>query len=228
MRLAGEEKEETRKISRPGAETVHSSIQLGLHQGYGSGFGGGLGKFACLLDGGNRDREAVLEGKGIFRRQSRSQQKDGLTNSSSAECDPFRCTGDSKFLATGLGQSAGYGNKAMAIGIVFDNGQDSRSFRNNFSERPEVVPKGGKRDLTPYPGVVRNFHGFRIRGKGGGEESKNGSSFWGHRRTEMNRFKGKARFESNLIQIGRGIGGIRTGLFFNPRQIIRSYRQGTA
>jgi hypothetical protein len=116
----------------------------------------------------------------------------------------------------------------MAIGIVFDNGQDSRSFWNDLSEGSEVVSKGGERDLTPYPGIVRDFHGFRIRGKGGGEESKNGSSFWGHRRTEMNRFKGKARFESVLMQIGRGISGIRTGLFFNPRQIIRSYGQGTA
>jgi hypothetical protein len=85
-----------------------------------------------------------------------------LTNSSSPECDSFRCTGNPEFLTTRLSQSTGYGNKAVAIGIVFDNGQDSRSFWNNFSEGSEVVPKGGKRDLTPYPGVVRSFHGVTI------------------------------------------------------------------
>jgi len=170
----------------------------------------------------------MLKGKGIFRRQSRSQQKDGLPNSGSAQCDPFRCTCDPEFLTTGLGQSAGYGNKTVAIGIVFDNGQDSRSFWNDLSEGSEVVSKGGERDLTPYPGVVRNFHAFRIRGKGCGEEPKNGSSFWGHGRTEMNRFKGETGFEPMFVQIGRGSGGIWTSLFFNPRQIIRGYREGTA
>jgi len=74
MGLAGQEEKKTRKIARSGAQTVHSSIQLGLHQSYGAGFGGGLGKFACLLDGRNRDREAMLKGKGVFRRQSRSKQ----------------------------------------------------------------------------------------------------------------------------------------------------------
>jgi hypothetical protein len=111
----------------------------------------------------------------------------------------------------------------MAIGIVFDNGQESRSFWNDFSEGSEVVPKGGERNLTPYPGVMRNFHGFRIRGKGGGEESKNGSSFRGHRRTEMDRFKEEARFEAMFMEMGDGIDGIWTGLFSNPRQIIRRY-----
>jgi hypothetical protein len=116
----------------------------------------------------------------------------------------------------------------VAIGIVFDNGQDSRSFWNDLSEGSEVVSKGGERDLTPYPGVRRNFHGFRIRGKEGGEESKNGSSFWGYRRTEMDRFKGEAGFESMFMEIGHGTGGSRTGLFFNPWQIIRGDGQGAA
>jgi len=116
----------------------------------------------------------------------------------------------------------------VAIGIVFDNSQNSRSFWNDFSEGSEVVPKSGERDLTPYPGIMRDFHVFRIRGKGFGEESKNGSSFWSHGWTEMNRFKKEAGFEPMLMQIGCGIGGIRAGLFFNPRQIIRGYGQGAA
>jgi HEAT repeat protein len=66
----------------------------------------------------------VAEGEGKFEGQSGAKEEDGLTDACLAELDALGSAGDAKLLAAGSGKGASDGNEAVAVSIVFDDGEN--------------------------------------------------------------------------------------------------------
>jgi hypothetical protein len=82
------------------------------------------GKFLSLRNGGKSGGEAVAEGEGKFEGKSGAKEEDGLTDACLAELDALGSTGYAKLLAAGSGKGASDGNEAVAVSIVFDDGEN--------------------------------------------------------------------------------------------------------
>ena len=157
-------KKKFRKFIRGGAEAVHSGIELGLDEGASFGSGGGANEFASFGEGGEGDGEAVLEGAGEFGGEGRAEKENGLADSCATELDAFGRKGDAELFASCLGEVAGDGDEAVAVGVIFNDGENLGFGRERTAYRAEVVAEGRKGNLAPGADVAGNFHRMRIKG----------------------------------------------------------------
>ena len=121
---------------------------------------GNAGKFPGFGERGEGEGEAMAEGGGKLERKSRSKDQDGLTNSCLTELDTLCDAGHTKLFATSSGEGSGDRNKTVAIGVIFNHGEDLASVGKATTEGAEIMAEGGQRYLAPGTGIARNFHGM--------------------------------------------------------------------
>jgi len=105
-----------------------------------------------------------LQSAGEFGSESGAEKENGLADSSAAELGALRDESDGELFATSLGKGPSDGDETVAIGIIFNNGENLGFGRERTAYRAEVVAEGRKGDLAPGADVTRNFHRIRIRG----------------------------------------------------------------
>jgi hypothetical protein len=122
--VLGDESKEAKKVAGVGTEAIHSGIELGLNSGDGPRALRHAGKFLSLRNGGESGGQSVAEGEGKFEGQSGAKEEDGLTDACLAELNALGSTSYAKLLAAGSGKGASDGNEAVAVSIVFDDGEN--------------------------------------------------------------------------------------------------------
>ena len=158
-------KKKFRKFIWGGAEAIHSGIELGLDEGASFGSGGSANEFASFGEGRESDGEAVLEGAGEFGGEGRAKKENGWADSCVTELDAFGRKGDAELFASCLGEVAGDGDEAVAVGVIFDNGENLGFGRERTAYGAEIMAESRKGDLAPGADVARNLHGIRLRGR---------------------------------------------------------------
>ena len=147
--MSGDEGHQREKIPGFGPEPVHAGIELGLHEGGGAACFRRAGQFPRFRQRGEGDGKPVGEGEVKFRGQRGAEQKDRLPDAGLAKFGAFRGEGDAKLLTARAGKGPGHGNQAVAIGVVFDHGQDAGARRGGAAQGPEIGPQGGQRNSAP-------------------------------------------------------------------------------
>jgi len=135
-----------------------------LDEGDGLSSGGSADELACFGEGGEGDGQTMLQSAGEFGSESGAEKENGLADSSAAELGALRDESDGELFATSLGKGPSDGDETVAIGIIFNNGENLGFGRERTAYRAEVVAEGRKGDLAPGADVTRNFHRIRIRG----------------------------------------------------------------
>ena len=135
-----------------------------MNKGASFGSGGGADELAGFGEGGEGDGEAVLEGAGEFGGEGGAEKENGLADSCVTELDAFGGKGDAELFASCLGEVAGDGDEAVAVGVIFHNGENLGFGRERTAYRAEVVAEGRKGNLAPGADVAGNFHRMRIKG----------------------------------------------------------------
>lgn len=158
-------KKKFRKFIWGGAEAIHAGIELGLDEGASFGSGGGADEFASFGEGGEGNGEAVLEGAGEFGGEGGAEKKNGLADSCITELDAFGGKGDAELFASCLGEVAGDGDEPVAVGVIFDNGENLGFRRERTAYGAEIMAESREGDFAPGADVARNLHGIRLRGR---------------------------------------------------------------
>jgi hypothetical protein len=166
LRLLSDKKEEFRKFVWGGTEAIHSGVEFGLDECGEARALGSPGKFAGFGERGEGEGEAMAEGEGKLERKSRSKDQDGLTNSCLTELDTLCDAGHTKLFATSSGEGSSDRNKTVAVGIIFNHGEDSASTGKATTESAKIMAEGGQRYLAPGAGISGGFHETYRRGEG--------------------------------------------------------------
>ena len=107
----------------------------------------------------------MLQSAGKFGSESGSEKENGLADSCGTELDAFGRKGDAELFASCLGEVAGDGDEAVAVGVIFDNGENLGFGRERTAYGAEITAESRKGDLAPSADVARNLHGIRLRGR---------------------------------------------------------------
>ena len=107
----------------------------------------------------------MLQSAGKFGSESGSEKENGLADSCGTELDAFGRKGDAELFASCLGEVAGDGDEAVAVGVIFDNGENLGFGRERTAYSAEIMAESRKGDLAPGADVARNLHGIRLRGR---------------------------------------------------------------
>ena len=114
----------------------------------------------------------MAEGEGKFEGKSGAKEEDGLTDACLAELDALGSTSDAKLLAARSGKGASDGNEAVAVSIVFDDGENLIFAWQGATKSSQVVAECGQRDFAPSAKIAGGAHRNQSRGEGGGERVK--------------------------------------------------------
>jgi hypothetical protein len=66
--------------------------------------------------------------------------------------------GHTKLFATSSGEGSSDRNKTVAVGVIFNNGEDSASTGKATTESAKIMAEGGQRYLAPGAGILGGFH----------------------------------------------------------------------
>ena len=101
-------------------------------------------------------RDLVLEEK----EREAEEGPEAAADAGLAQFGPFRSKSDAELLATGAGEGLGDRDEAVAIGVVFDHGEDTGALGSGAPQGAEIRPQGRKGDRTPGP--QRFWHTGRL------------------------------------------------------------------
>ena len=120
-----------------------------MDQGSSTGFFRRAGQLVCFLEGGKGHGEAMGKGHGKFRGQGGAEEKNRLADAGLAQFGPFRSKSDAELLATGAGEGLGDRDEAVAIGVVFDDRENTGALGSGAPQGAEIRPQGGKGNVAP-------------------------------------------------------------------------------
>ena len=135
-----------------------------MDKGDGLGSGGGADELAGFGERGEGNGQAMLQSAREFWSKSGAEKKNGLADSSAAELGALGDKGDGKLLTSSLGEGTSNGDETVAIGVIFNYGENLGFGRKRTAYRAEVVAEGRKGNLAPGANIAGNFHWMRIKG----------------------------------------------------------------
>ena len=154
MRACGIFADKCTDFSGRNSQTIHAAIDFEMKGEFPAGFTSARFRHSAfegtdLIDAGNRRRQVEFENAFFFAGPKTGEEQNRLANSCFAQLDAFGGTGHAKSLDTQTREMFADFDRAEAIGIRFDDGEDLAFGADLAADQAQIVGDRGEGNLSP-------------------------------------------------------------------------------